>query len=193
MLPHPPFSVAFFWYLCHQGSSPTFALTFSDRPQSSIPSNLRPSSLFTSPAIHEYVAKVDAYNTALFEKQQQKPTSREESRGKYVKDWDSACNAQDNKKAECAGPTGTLHKLLHTDHYSHCHRHYEAVTRAVASTALRQRYRRFVRRCDSPHSPGAANINRDRFWRSTGEGHGTLALDGTSLRLKLRFKAGFEL
>lgn len=86
-------------------------MTFSDRRRSPIPHNLRPSSLFASPAIHENVAKVDAYNAALFQKQQQKPMTREETRRNYLDGWSLDGKAQDNTKAGTAGSAGLLDKL----------------------------------------------------------------------------------
>ncbi|KAL8771166.1 MAG: hypothetical protein Q9209_003337 [Squamulea sp. 1 TL-2023] len=83
----------------------------ADRSQSSVPRKLHPSSLFKSSVIDEYVANVDAYNTARLEKQKQKPTSREETRRQYVEDWSSDWNTQEDKNRESAGSAGPLHKI----------------------------------------------------------------------------------
>ncbi|CAO1605107.1 hypothetical protein XANCAGTX0491_008639 [Xanthoria calcicola] len=75
----------------------------SDRSRAPIPPNLHPSSLFSSPAIHKYVAKVDAQNAALFQNPQQKPMSRAETRRNYLDGWSLDGKAQDNAKAVTTG------------------------------------------------------------------------------------------
>ncbi|KAL9600242.1 MAG: hypothetical protein Q9179_003284 [Wetmoreana sp. 5 TL-2023] len=97
----------------------------SDSPQRSIPRELQPSSLFTSPATYTTVAKVDAYNLSLFEKQQQGAKGRQESIKQYLKAWNSDWDKKDDSKADT---TGLTHRPLNVIEHSSHYRHFEALT-----------------------------------------------------------------